>query len=82
MLLYGARRLRAHAAKNREAPTPGKCGVGAHVRSVTRREAWADPTPLWVQKVRCGKLKFVYSDSENAFGAVVFSRWLTSINLF
>ena len=28
------------------APTPGKCGVGAVARSVTRREAWADPGVL------------------------------------
>ncbi len=35
------------AAQLREiAPTPGKCGVGAVARSVTRREAWADPGPL------------------------------------
>jgi hypothetical protein len=40
---------------NKVAPTPGKCGVGAVARSVTRREAWADPGRIVNRDVRCGK---------------------------
>ena len=41
--------------KTKVAPTPGKCGAGAVARSVTRREAWADPRHIVNRDVRCGK---------------------------